>query len=118
LWHLVYINCWHISEQFKTIVFVRPSTRYINANLNEVLIVYFSFLLIPLAVVGGGISGASTAFFLRQQFGEDAVIDVYEKGEVGGRLATINLDSKLYEAGGSIIHEKNAYMVNFTNLLG
>jgi len=51
-------------------------------------------------------------------FGEDAEIDVYEKGKVGGRLATVTIDGREYEAGGSIIHPKNQYMVNFTRILG
>ncbi|XP_069132692.1 prenylcysteine oxidase 1-like isoform X2 [Argopecten irradians] len=55
---------------------------------------------------------------MREQFGSEAVIDLYEKNAIGGRLATININSRDYESGGSIIHPDNLYMVNFTNILG
>ncbi|XP_033751430.1 prenylcysteine oxidase-like [Pecten maximus] len=71
-----------------------------------------------IAIVGGGIGGTSTAYFMREQFGSEAVIDVYEKNTIGGRLATVNINSRDYESGGSIIHPENLYMVNFTKILG
>lgn len=69
-------------------------------------------------IVGGGIGGTSTAYFLRQLFGKDAKIDIFEKRQVGGRLATIKIGDNQIEAGGTLIHPKNMYMVNFTKLLG
>lgn len=41
-----------------------------------------------------------------------------EAEKVGGRLALIKLNGQDYEAGGAIIHPKNAYMVNFTQQFG
>ena len=38
--------------------------------------------------------------------------------QVGGRLETIEIDGVEYEAGGSIIHEKNLYMKRFVDELG
>lgn len=55
---------------------------------------------------------------MRELFGDDAKIDIYEKNYVGGRLATVSIDNREYEIGGSIIHPKNMYMINFTNILG
>ncbi|XP_062582100.1 prenylcysteine oxidase 1-like [Saccostrea cucullata] len=71
-----------------------------------------------IGIVGGGIGGTSTAYFLRQLFGNDAKIDIFEKRHIGGRLATLTLGDHQFEAGGTLIHPKNMYMVNFTKLLG
>ena len=51
-------------------------------------------------------------------YGEDASIDLFEKKAIGGRLATVVIGDNEYEAGGSLIHPKNLYMVNFTKILG
>lgn len=71
-----------------------------------------------IAVIGGGIGGTSTAYFLQQLFGDNAIIDLYESGTVGGRLATIPIAGHNYEVGGSIIHPKNQYMVDFASMFG
>uniref|UniRef100_A0A8D0GE08 L-amino-acid oxidase n=1 Tax=Sphenodon punctatus TaxID=8508 RepID=A0A8D0GE08_SPHPU len=70
------------------------------------------------SVIGAGIGGTSATCFLRQKFGKDVAIDVYEKGTVGGRLATINVEGKDYEAGGSVIHPLNLHMKHFVKELG
>ncbi|XP_053125094.1 prenylcysteine oxidase 1 [Hemicordylus capensis] len=71
-----------------------------------------------IGVIGAGIGGTSAAYFLRQKFGKDVLIHVFEKGDVGGRLATINMEGKDYEAGGSIIHPLNLHMKHFAKDLG
>ncbi|XP_072835265.2 prenylcysteine oxidase 1 [Pogona vitticeps] len=71
-----------------------------------------------IGVIGAGIGGTSAAYFLRQKFGRDVQIDVFEKGEVGGRLATLNVEGKYYEAGGTIIHPLNLHMKHFVKELG
>nr|XP_056716074.1 prenylcysteine oxidase 1 [Euleptes europaea] len=71
-----------------------------------------------IAVIGAGIGGTSAAYFLRQKFGKDVQIDVFERGAVGGRLATINLEGEDYEAGGSVIHPLNLHMKHFVKELG
>uniref|UniRef100_A0A3P9NPT4 Prenylcysteine oxidase 1 like n=1 Tax=Poecilia reticulata TaxID=8081 RepID=A0A3P9NPT4_POERE len=70
------------------------------------------------AVVGAGIGGSSTAHFLRQHFGPEVQVDVFEKGEVGGRLATVTVNHNEYESGGSIIHSLNLHMQEFVKQLG
>ncbi|KAM8834775.1 prenylcysteine oxidase 1-like [Synchiropus picturatus] len=71
-----------------------------------------------IAIVGAGIGGSATAHFLRQHFGPEVQIDVYEKGEVGGRLATVTVNHQDYESGGSIIHSLNLHMQEFVKMLG
>lgn len=71
-----------------------------------------------LAVVGAGIGGTSAAYFLRQKFGKDVQINIFEKGDVGGRLATIEMEGNHYEAGGSVIHPLNLHMKSFVKDLG
>lgn len=71
-----------------------------------------------IAVVGGGIGGSATAHFLRQHFGPEIQVDVFEKGEVGGRLATVTVNHHDYESGGSIIHSLNLHMQEFVKQLG
>lgn len=71
-----------------------------------------------IAVIGAGIGGTATAHFLRQHFGPEVRIDVFEKGEVGGRLATVTVNHQDYESGGSIIHSLNLHMQDFVKQLG
>lgn len=70
------------------------------------------------AVVGAGIGGSATAHFLRQHFGPEVQLDVFEKGDVGGRLATVTVNHHDYESGGSIIHSLNLHMQEFVKQLG
>jgi oxygen-dependent protoporphyrinogen oxidase len=59
--------------------------------------------MLRLAVIGGGISGVSTAFFLQQHFEQRNVpfkITVYEKStRIGGAVYTENVEDCLYEGG-------------------
>ncbi|KAA0720417.1 Prenylcysteine oxidase-like [Triplophysa tibetana] len=71
-----------------------------------------------IAVVGAGIGGTATAHFLRQHFGPEVRIDVFEKNSVGGRLATVSVNNQEYESGGSIIHSLNLHMQDFVQQLG
>uniref|UniRef100_A0A8C8RPV2 Prenylcysteine oxidase 1 n=1 Tax=Pelusios castaneus TaxID=367368 RepID=A0A8C8RPV2_9SAUR len=71
-----------------------------------------------IAIIGAGIGGTSAAYFLRQKFGKDIQIDVFERGTVGGRLATINVEGREYEAGGAVIHPLNLHMKHFVKELG
>lgn len=68
--------------------------------------------------MGAGIGGSATAHFLRQHFGPEVQVDVFEKGEVGGRLATVTVNHNDYESGGSIIHSLNLHMQEFVKQLG
>ncbi|KYO44134.1 prenylcysteine oxidase 1 [Alligator mississippiensis] len=71
-----------------------------------------------IAVIGAGIGGTSAAYYLRQKFGRDVQIDLFEREAVGGRLATIRVEGKEYEAGGSVIHPLNLHMKAFVKELG
>ncbi|XP_007938295.1 prenylcysteine oxidase 1 [Orycteropus afer afer] len=71
-----------------------------------------------IAIIGAGIGGTSAAYYLRQKFGKDVKIDLFERGEVGGRLATTAVAGQDYESGGSIIHPLNLHMKRFVKDLG
>lgn len=70
------------------------------------------------AIVGGGIGGTSAALFLDELFGGSALVDLYEEGRVGGRLAALDISGHGYEVGGSILHPDNQYMDQFVSDLG
>jgi prenylcysteine oxidase/farnesylcysteine lyase len=71
-----------------------------------------------IAVIGGGIAGCSTAWFLRQALGERAALTVYERdAQLGGRLATLDVGGTQVESGGTIIHETNRYLASFVDQL-
>jgi len=72
-----------------------------------------------IAVIGGGIAGCSTAWFLREALGAGATITLYERDvQLGGRLATIDVGGTPVESGGTIIHETNRYVAGFVDRLG
>jgi len=68
-------------------------------------------------VIGAGIGGTSASYFLSKLL-PGAEITVFEKGEVGGRLATVEVNGRRYESGGAIIHDANRYMVEYLDLCG
>lgn len=49
---------------------------------------------------------------------DSIAITIYESKQVGGRLKTVEINGNEYEAGGSVIHEKNLYMKRFADELG
>ncbi|XP_064601062.1 prenylcysteine oxidase 1-like [Liolophura sinensis] len=71
-----------------------------------------------IAIIGGGIGGTTTAYYLRKLFGNKASIDLFEAKQIGGRVSTVVVNGREYESGASIIHPRNQYMVNFTKLFG
>ena len=72
-----------------------------------------------IAIVGAGIGGSSSSHFLRELFGPEATIDVFEASDrIGGRLNTMEIAGRRYESGGSIIHPANKYMGDFVKHLG
>ncbi|KRY92891.1 Prenylcysteine oxidase, partial [Trichinella pseudospiralis] len=73
---------------------------------------------LKIAVIGAGIGGTSCSYFLRQIFGDGIEIDIFDGGKVGGRLATVEIERKHYESGGSVIHPQNEYMVYFQKEFG
>ncbi len=87
LYHLIFVALFFSS------VVVSSQRRCITAY------VIFVSLLIPfvrVAVVGSGIGGASLAFFLRENLGENVAIDIYEqRDEAGGHIGETLLDEKV-----------------------
>ncbi|XP_050013871.1 prenylcysteine oxidase-like isoform X2 [Alexandromys fortis] len=71
-----------------------------------------------IAVIGAGIGGSAVAHFLQQHFGPRVQIVVYEKGAVGGRLATISVNKQNYESGAASFHSLSLHMQDFIKLLG
>ncbi|XP_029798944.1 prenylcysteine oxidase-like [Suricata suricatta] len=71
-----------------------------------------------IAVVGAGIGGSAVAHFLQQHFGPRVQIDVFEKGTVGGRLATISVNKQHYESGAASFHSLSLHMQDFVKQLG
>ncbi|XP_062227280.1 farnesylcysteine lyase [Phragmites australis] len=74
-----------------------------------------------ICIVGAGISGASTAFFLTNYTTSLAPgsLTVFERRpKVGGRLGTVAIAGDHFEAGGSIIHPRNLHARRFADLLG
>lgn len=69
-------------------------------------------------MVGAGIGGTAAAFYLREEFGPNVKIDVFEPGDIGGRLATVKIGEHEYETGGSVIHPLNLHMKHFMDRLG
>jgi len=63
------------------------------------------------AIVGGGIGGASCAYFLNK-FAPGTVIDIYEKeGQVGGRLKHVVFGGEVCEVGGDAWSSVNTYLM-------
>lgn len=69
-------------------------------------------------MVGAGIGGTAAAYYLRKEFGAGVKIDVFEPGDVGGRLATVKMGDYEYETGGSVIHPLNLHMKEFIERIG
>ena len=63
-----------------------------------------------------GIGGSTAAYFLTRS--EELAVTVFERDEVGGRAATVEINKRKYEAGGSIIHNSNRFMRDFVELPG
>lgn len=84
-----------------------------------------TFLDFDAAIIGGGVGGNAAGYFLsdllERKLPEDAEyeIDLYEaSNRLGGRLRTIDIDGRKYEAGGSVIHPRNRYAVDLAARLG
>ncbi|CAH8605956.1 unnamed protein product [Dicrocoelium dendriticum] len=72
-----------------------------------------------LAIIGAGMGGATAAYYLRQLFGSEVGITVFEQsGRIGGRIKSANFAGQLIETGASIYHTSNLYMVNFAKKFG
>ena len=70
------------------------------------------------AVVGAGVGGCSSAYFLRRLCGDQLELDVFEKAVVGGRTDVIEYDGEKYESGGAVMHSSNKYLTDFAEQFG
>ena len=70
------------------------------------------------AIVGAGVGGCSSAYFLRKLCGEDIDLHVFEKAVVGGRTDVIQFDGHKYESGGAVMHSSNKYLADFAQQFG
>ena len=86
---------WFTSVIFVVVVYNLDATRTENAEENK----SNSKRRFRVAVIGGGIGGTTAALFLREEFGDEVDIDLYEKDRIGGRLATIEMGGRFYESG-------------------
>lgn len=69
-------------------------------------------------MVGAGLGGSASAYFLQQHFGPQVQLDVYEAAGVGGRLATVTVNKQQYESRGASIHALSLHMQDFVKILG
>ena len=69
-------------------------------------------------IVGAGIGGTSTAYFLHQTY-PDVEIEIFEPSHICGRVSTIKLQNdRHYESGGSIIHPRNMVAAKLVDTFG
>jgi prenylcysteine oxidase/farnesylcysteine lyase len=74
---------------------------------------------IQIAILGAGISGCASAYFLKQAFDNRVELCVFEKSDlIGGRMATFEYHDRLYESGGTVLHPMNLYMQKFLSICG
>eukprot|EP01069_Polyplicarium_translucidae_P001246 Polyplicarium_translucidae@DN1592_c0_g1_i2.p1 len=74
------------------------------------------------AIVGGGIGGAATSFFLRNQLPRrclnDLRIEVFEESaDVGGRIRSMSASGRRAEVGAGVVHSSNRYFSSFVETL-
>lgn len=70
------------------------------------------------AIIGAGVGGSSVAYFLNELL-PNAQIEIFEKsGLIGGRVNVTMVLGNGYETGGSIIHGRNKYAVDFSEKFG
>ena len=70
------------------------------------------------AVIGYGVGGTATAYFLRELLGVSVELHVFSDGKVGGRIGVVEVAGKRFEAGAANIHKKNHYVNGLSAKLG
>ncbi|MBE3589285.1 MAG: FAD-dependent oxidoreductase [Firmicutes bacterium] len=74
---------------------------------------------VRIAIVGAGVAGAFSAYFLRERLGLAAEITVLEREpRVGGRVAELGIAGTRIETGATLIHTANRHMVGAVERLG
>ncbi|CBZ54606.1 putative prenylcysteine oxidase [Neospora caninum Liverpool] len=133
------------SPSFSTLELGTPVHAFNSSSFCRCLLKPYGRGLSPapakVAIIGGGITGAATAAFLRMLESDLAnlrrprhengllepddtatcrhlVVDIFESADrLGGRLDFAELEGAFVELGGADIHETNAWMVQFYDFL-
>jgi protoporphyrinogen oxidase len=72
-----------------------------------------------IAIIGGGIAGMSTAYYLKKQYGHEAAIDIYERGnDIGGLAGTIPVGDTNIEKYYHHIFTHDKYYLDLAEDLG
>ncbi|KAL3982696.1 Prenylcysteine lyase family protein [Acanthocheilonema viteae] len=87
-------------------------------------LIFPSGISLKVAIIGGGIGGASSAYFLRTLAPSETNIEIhlFNQGSIGGRLTTVQMqyngEERIFEAGGTILHPANLYFKNWIEKFG
>ena len=77
---------------------------------------------VRVGIVGAGITGSSSAYFVREAlegYGDNLQLTVFESSDrLCGRMRSAWLDGKPYEVGAAVAHPKNQYLGEFVDILG
>ncbi|XP_065196320.1 prenylcysteine oxidase 1-like [Sycon ciliatum] len=81
---------------------------------------------IRLAIVGAGIGGSATAYYVRQELdkvlkGSGAAVDIHvydQSDRVCGRLRSMVIGGQSFEVGAAVAHPKNQYISDLTYAVG
>ena len=71
-----------------------------------------------IAILGAGMGGTGAAYFLHERLAADIHVFKQKDESVGGRAHTLKVDGRDYEAGGSIFHISNQYLMSLSDQFG
>ena len=71
-----------------------------------------------IAILGAGMGGTGAAYFLHERLAADIHVFKQKDESVGGRAHTLEVDGRQYEAGGSVFHVSNQYMMSLSDHFG
>ena len=71
-----------------------------------------------IAILGAGLGGTGAAYFLHERLAADIHVFKQKDEAVGGRAYVIQVDGRDYEAGGSVFHISNQYMMSLSDQFG
>src|SRR4029453_3159640 len=92
---------------------------YHRSRTEKIMSDYYPAGAPRIAIIGAGMAGCSAAYFLREIFGDELAIVVFEKAQqVGGRVQRRTFAGTAIETGATLIHSSNAYLSAFIETLG
>jgi len=71
-----------------------------------------------ICIIGSGIGGSSTAYFAHELVPDAEIIVLERANRIGGRMHAFEYRGKMIEAGGTIVHAENKYMIALAKQLG